>query len=370
MENEERKRTGRRKRRVPYGWMAATAVLVVVCIIELAVLLSQKKQPDETSGGPEELQAQLAAAQQEADALRTQMEVCQAERDAYLEQINQLTAGIIPADPAAIAEVPAEDPLAVQPGEITLPDGSEEGTGDAGTGTSQVGYTIEENVKRIYEDTRYQQFAKANDPYDTKQYTFATMYSYPTDVVFLGDSLTERCSWNELFPDLNVKNRGIGGDTVNGVLVRMDTVMKTQPKKIFLMVGVNNLMNNNSVDQIIEDYSVLLDKLVKIRDEDGVKIYVESILPAGPALKEASRIIMDGREVNKAVKSMCEERGITYIDLTDAFSNEDLALNSDYDYDGVHINARGYRALRDILDDYVYEGFGEDNNEENSEVSE
>ena len=117
MENEERKRTGRRKRRVPYGWMAATAVLVVVCIIELAVLLSQKKQPDETSGGTEELQAQLAAAQQEADALRTQMEVCQAERDAYLEQINQLTAGIIPADPAASGEVPAEDPLAVQPGE-------------------------------------------------------------------------------------------------------------------------------------------------------------------------------------------------------------------------------------------------------------
>ena len=360
MEREERRRPARRKR----GGGAMIAVIVVLLVFgigELVVLIKQKKEIDELTKAPESIQTQLAAAQQEADALRAQMEVCQAERDAYLVQIDQLTAGAAPVDPAVV-EIPTEDPLGGSV-EIPDPDGSGENGGDTGAAGTQYGYAIEENVKRIYEDTRYQQFAKANDPYDTKQYTFATMYSYPTDVVFLGDSLTERCNWNELFPDLRVLNRGIGGDTVNGVLVRLDTVMKTQPKKIFLMVGVNNLMNNNSVDQTVEDYGVLLDKLVRIQNEDGCKVYVESILPAGPELKEASRIIMDGREINKALKSMCEERGITYIDLTDAFSNEDLALNSDYDYDGVHINARGYRALRDILDDYVYEGFGEDNNE-------
>ena len=361
MEREERRRPARRKRRNG-AMLAVIVVLLVFGIGELVVLVKQRKEIRELTGTPGEVQAQLAVAHEEAAALRAQVESTQAERDAYLVQIEQLTAGAVPADPAVTVDVPVEEPTAGSPVETVEPDGSEAG-GDPGTEDTQAGYTIEENVKRIYEDIRYQQFAKENDPYDTKQYTFATMYSYPTDVVFLGDSLTERCSWNELFPDLNVKNRGIGGDTVNGVLVRLDTVMKTQPKKIFLMVGVNNLMNNNSVDQIIEDYGVLLDKLVKIRDEDGVKIYVESILPAGPELKDASRIILDGREVNKAVKSMCEERVITYIDLTDPFSNADLALNSEYDYDGVHINAKGYRALRDILDDYVYEGFGEENNE-------
>ena len=87
-------------------------------------------------------------------------------------------------------------------------------------------------------------------------------------------------------------------------------------------------------------------------------------------MKNASQLILDGREVNKAVKDMCSERGITYIDLTEAFSNADLALNSEYDYDGVHINAKGYRVLRDILDDYVYEGFEDENSEEEESAEE
>ncbi len=372
MENEERRRP-KRKRRNNTGMTILVIVLAVIAIGELVLLIKQKGQNAE----PGSVNEQLTEAQQEVEELRAQAENYKDERDAYLEQLNQLGAGAdaMPTGATGTVEIPTTDVpdgsgevvTDPQPGEgdpVGDPvENPEVGTGEPDEGgnepenTGKGGYEIITDVRRIYLDQRYQEFTKENDPYDTKQYTYSTMYSYPTDVVFLGDSLTERCTWNELFPGLNVKNRGIGGDTVNGILVRLDTVMKTQPKKIFLMVGINNLMNGNSADQTIEDYGVLLDKLVKLQDEEGFKLYVESILPVGPEIKNASGIIMDGRKINAAVKDMCSERGITYIDLTDAFSNEDLGLNSEYNYDGVHINAKGYRVLRDILDEYVYEGF-------------
>ncbi len=392
MEREERRRPARRKNKNG-ALLAVVVVLLILGIAELALLLHQKKQIRELTYGPEYVTAQLTETQQEIEDLRAQAENYKDERDAYLEQLNELSAGaeVLPsanvgtveAEPSepvisgeAATEIAAEegDTEEGNPDDENTEEGNPEDGGDEEEESSESGYRIVEDVKRIYEDHRYQEYAKENDPYDTKQYMYATVYSYPTDVVFLGDSLIERCNWNELFPDLNVKNRGIGGDTVNGVLVRLDTVMKTKPQKIFLMVGINNLMNGNSVDQIVEDYARLLDELVELRDEEGVKIYVESILPVGPEMKNASRIILDGREVNSRVKDMCAERDITYIDLTESFSNEDLALISDFGYDGVHINAKGYRVLRDKLESYVYEGFedekaNEENNEENNEES-
>lgn len=373
MENEERKRPVKRKKRstVPAAMVIA---LAVICLAELGLLIHQKKTYESGAANGSEATA-LTQAQQEVEELREQAENYKDERDAYLEQLNQLAAGneaiptgasgTVEAQPTEVVEEPTADtpvdevPNDEVPGEEVPTDETpdvvvEEPETEEKT---EVQYEIITDVRRIYLDQRYQEFTKENDPYDTKQYTYATMYSYPTDVVFLGDSLTERCTWNELFPGLDVKNRGIGGDTVNGILVRLDSVMKTQPKKIFLMVGINNLMNGNSADQTIEDYGVLLDELVELREEEGFELYVESILPVGPEIKNASGIIMDGRKINAAVKDMCRERDITYIDLTDAFSNEDLGLNSEYNYDGVHINAKGYRVLRDILDEYVYEGF-------------
>src|SRR5262245_42569936 len=61
------------------------------------------------------------------------------------------------------------------------------------------------------------------------------------DVIMLGDSITEKIDWRELFPGVSILNRGIGGDTSAGVLKRLDEVIARHPKIVFLMVGVNDL---------------------------------------------------------------------------------------------------------------------------------
>jgi len=75
------------------------------------------------------------------------------------------------------------------------------------------------------------------------------------DIVFVGDSITDQGEWEQLFHSLNVKNRGIGADTTQGVLHRLQEITNAKPKKIFLMIGINDLMQRGvaSLPAILND---------------------------------------------------------------------------------------------------------------------
>ncbi|HWJ27137.1 MAG TPA: hypothetical protein VNS32_11380 [Flavisolibacter sp.] len=57
---------------------------------------------------------------------------------------------------------------------------------------------------------------------------FDQFNSYPhtsSDVVFLGNSITQGTDWNELLQLPQARNRGISGDITFGVLQRLDEVI-------------------------------------------------------------------------------------------------------------------------------------------------
>ena len=66
--------------------------------------------------------------------------------------------------------------------------------------------------------------------FDTKVSYFAINSLSNYDWVFIGDSITERGQWHELFTDVIVANRGIGHDITTGVLNRIDTIVNTEAK--------------------------------------------------------------------------------------------------------------------------------------------
>lgn len=74
-----------------------------------------------------------------------------------------------------------------------------------------------------------------SDYYYAKKDLFEIMPNDTGKIIFLGNSITAGCDWHELFGNGNIKNRGIGGDIINGVIERIDEVVN--PKKIFLMMG-------------------------------------------------------------------------------------------------------------------------------------
>jgi lysophospholipase L1-like esterase len=75
-------------------------------------------------------------------------------------------------------------------------------------------------------------------------FTHLNAVAKPGSIVFLGDSITDFFRVNEFFPGVYVINRGISGDTTDGVLNRLaESVYELSPSKIFLMIGTNDLGN-------------------------------------------------------------------------------------------------------------------------------
>lgn len=71
-------------------------------------------------------------------------------------------------------------------------------------------------------------------------------------IVFLGDSLIDKGEWNELLSNEDIANRGINGDTTEGVLNRIDSVIALVPKKAFIMIGTNDVGRGESKDIILK----------------------------------------------------------------------------------------------------------------------
>jgi hypothetical protein len=96
-------------------------------------------------------------------------------------------------------------------------------------------------------------------------------------IVFVGNSLTDAGRWNDIAPELPILNRGISGDISFGVVARLDEIIRHQPKKIFLMIGVNDLKRGVPTSYIINNYYRIVEKVQKESPE--TKIYLNSILP-------------------------------------------------------------------------------------------
>lgn len=170
------------------------------------------------------------------------------------------------------------------------------------------------------------------------------------EIIFLGNSISDNCEWSELFENPNVKNRGIGGDDTDGVLERIDEVLSSSPKKVFILIGTNDLAYGKTVDHIIENYNKILDS-ISIKSPN-TEIYIQSVLPVDEAV-HWTRKMSDIRLINESLVEICQERGIEYIDLFPLFVNSENKLNPEYSIDGLHLNAAGYLLWKDYIIDHV-----------------
>jgi hypothetical protein len=83
-----------------------------------------------------------------------------------------------------------------------------------------------------------------------------------SDVVFVGNSLTEGFPLTEMFHNINIKNRGISGNTISDVLDRITPIAQAHPRKMFIEIGINDLKNQidnleAAKSALLRDYAVL-----------------------------------------------------------------------------------------------------------------
>ncbi len=169
------------------------------------------------------------------------------------------------------------------------------------------------------------------------------------DIVFLGDSITYYGEWEKYFEDTSLYSIAVPGDSVEEILCKTDMVASLSPQKIFLMVGTNNISRGGYDKTIAEKYEKLIREL---QDKTDATIYVQSILPVRkPSGGDNERI----DKANEIIKSIAEKYACVYVNLHDAFSDENKELSLEYSADGCHINAAGYEKWVSIIHDLVYE---------------
>ncbi|URD51286.1 GDSL-type esterase/lipase family protein [Chroococcidiopsis sp. CCNUC1] len=173
-----------------------------------------------------------------------------------------------------------------------------------------------------------------------------------SDIVFLGDSITDECEWSELLENPHVKNRGISGDTTMGVLHRLEDIVSSQPAKIFIMIGINNFIHyQQSAVEILVDYQKII---VEICDRSPqTEIFIQSVLPIN---RTKSGLNVSDREIlqlNSALQKLATEYSLTYIDLYSYLSDEQHQLKECYTLDGVHLNGQAYSIWKQVIEKYI-----------------
>ncbi|PJA96081.1 MAG: hypothetical protein CO129_08390, partial [Ignavibacteriales bacterium CG_4_9_14_3_um_filter_34_10] len=70
------------------------------------------------------------------------------------------------------------------------------------------------------------------------------------DIIMFGNSITHGGNWNELLGRKNVVERGIPSDNTEGMLNRINTIIKLNPKICFILAGVNDIYSGITVDNV------------------------------------------------------------------------------------------------------------------------
>jgi lysophospholipase L1-like esterase len=156
-------------------------------------------------------------------------------------------------------------------------------------------------------------------------------------LLFLGDSLIEYFDWAAGFADYEVNNLGIAGETVEGLVSRLNRIFRDvkDPDIVFIMSGINNIAMGGP--GFLNIYRAMVRDIKRAYPE--AMVVVHSLLPV------LFRLISneDIRSVNSGLERLASEEKVRYFDLHALFLDENgEPKQSCLLDDGVHVSGEGY----------------------------
>lgn len=175
------------------------------------------------------------------------------------------------------------------------------------------------------------------------------MFVIPTDIVMIGDSITHEGHWKDMFPNIKIANRGVGGDRTDDVLRRINDIISLKPNKAFLMVGINDIGWGRCVQDVIDDYL----KIIEILQKNNIEIFIQSTIECNRRIcgKKLDRV----RLLNEKLQNYSRENDLYFINLNEILSEEKNGLLDKYTTDGIHLSGAGYMVWRENLEKYINE---------------
>ncbi|WP_044291518.1 GDSL-type esterase/lipase family protein [Rivularia sp. PCC 7116] len=204
-----------------------------------------------------------------------------------------------------------------------------------------------------------------NSYYKHKKSQFEILPRSNDYIVFLGDSITDEGEWVELLGNSNIVNRGISGDTTRRILNRLDAIVRIKPKQIFIMVGINDFVNEKkSIEEVLSQYKIILEELQAQTPQ--TQVFLQSVLPVNNNL---TYIFEDNQKLiqfNSRLQKLAAQFNYQYIDVFSSLADAENQLDARYTTDGLHLNGKAYLVWKDVVKKYVALTFSSVYKEENS----
>lgn len=170
------------------------------------------------------------------------------------------------------------------------------------------------------------------------------------DFVFLGNSITAGTNWAKLLGLPNAKNRGISGDITFGVLERLDEVISGKPKKVFVLIGINDVSRNIPDSLILRNYKSIINRIKA--GSKKTKIYFYTLLPVNASFNKFKNHYGKDEHIlwlNSEIKKLADHK-VTVIDLYSHFTDAEKHLKAELTKDGLHLIPAGYQVWAEVLE--------------------
>ena len=204
---------------------------------------------------------------------------------------------------------------------------------------------------------RYYKLLTKREAKDFKTYN---EYAQPDGILFLGDSLTDFFPIGEYFSsEKRLYNRGIAGNTTFDVLGRIEDAVALSPSEVFLQIGINDLIYLSGKKA---QPAALVQRIMEIASHfSGARMHILSLYPVNRKKTLFARTVCfkannrKVREVNAILRDAAEAGGYGFIDLFEALCDGDGNLAREFTVEGLHLSAKGYCVVADVLQKYIEE---------------
>ncbi len=203
--------------------------------------------------------------------------------------------------------------------------------------------------------------ALADGPFRSHRFdSFKVLEPAEGSIVFIGNSITDMHCWPEAFKTsdgryLPIVNRGNSGTYSTEQSDNLESYIKNNPKKVFMMIGTNDIAIsgglNFSGEQVLQYVKSIVDRIHQRSPQ--TKIYLYSILNN----KTGNRVEATWLHTNTIVKEYVQSKNVdwlTYIDLYDKLTG--VAQGGVWSYDNLHLTAAAYEVWCNAICEYLAEG--------------
>ena len=184
---------------------------------------------------------------------------------------------------------------------------------------------------------------------------------HDTDIIFLGDDSFEFGEWHELMGTEAAKNRSLIDAYTHSVLERVDQIIQGRPRHIVLKCGINNFQRGIPVEQTLEEYQDIVDKILsRSKNTDiwlipvfpvNAELYRQRIIPRKPWVKVPGQA--EVQSFNQSIAALQNNPRVHFCDMPGLLNGKG-ELSDVYTLDGLHLNYLGLKEIADMLRSRIF----------------